>query len=173
MGSQGKIQENKARKRAADLWDHYHQTGQLSLADFARITGGQYSHVKSTFKRYDLKIPPVYNSRQEIYKRKAKALWDAAKECGNEYLTIKEAAKALEVRPSDVVSTEMRLQKAGLDLPKIINDRQSPNNLSVDRDSNKPGRSNGSCNPLYYPSGLQVLTTRPGPGPNQITYILR
>lgn len=164
--------EKRARQRADKLWAHYNEHGKLLLDDFRRITGGQFSHVSDTFERYGIEIPPVYNSRKEIYKRKASALWDAVEQLKTDCLTIRQAARALNVRPSDVTGIEMKLEAAGLNLPKIINDGQS-DTLPMVETSSAYGRPNGNCNPLYYPQGLQVLRTKPGPGPNQITYVLR
>jgi hypothetical protein len=165
----------RAIERVAILWEFYEANGILYRADFERLTGGQYASVLSTFRTYGLTSPPVYDSRSELYKRKAKALRDEEQRLGQDFLTIRQAAKILNIKPSDVAAVEKRLLKARLELPKIVMDEGRGNaQFSESREFVAWGdRINGVCNPLYHPQGLQVLDWREGPGEGQITYLLR
>jgi hypothetical protein len=150
----------KAIGRNKALWDHYNTRGVLLLADFKRITGGQFRSVLATFDTYGLKSPPVYDSRQEKYERQAKRLRDGAAELGQSYLTISQAAKILNTKPGRIIGLEGKLLRTGCELPDIVMDRAKAE-LSH-RES--AGKINGDCNPLYYPAGLQVARYWPGPG---------
>jgi hypothetical protein len=167
--------KNKAEKRAAALWEFYEANGILYRVDFERLTGAQYASVVETFRTYGLTSPPVYDSRSELYKRKAQSLRDEGQRLGQDFLTIRQAAKVLKVKPSEVVGIEKRLLKAGLELPAIVMDEnQGDDQFSESRELVPWGdRINGVCNPLYHPQGLQVLDWREGPGEGQITYLLR
>jgi hypothetical protein len=145
------------------------------LADFKRITGGQYQSVLSTFDTYGLKSPPVYDSRQEKCKRQAKRLRDEATRLGKSYLTISQAAKILNTKPARIIGIEGKLLRAGCTLPDIVMDKARAE-LSYPESrgyTESAGKVNGSCNPLYYPAGLQVAKYWQGPGENEITYLLR
>lgn len=165
----------KAERRAKALWDFYNENGVIYLADFKRLTGGQYTQVVGTFQIHGLEYPPVYDSREEVYKRKAQALWDEARQLGQDHLTVKQAAKPLNVRPHEVYGAETKLLKAGLSLPEIrMDEDRGYEQLAESRQiSEWAGRLNGVCNPLYHPEGLQVLDCWEGPGENEITYLLR
>jgi hypothetical protein len=168
----GKI---KAIERNRALWDHYNTHGVLLLADFKRLTQGQYRSVLATFDTYDLKSPPVYDSRQEKYKRKAKQLRDESDRLGQNHLTISQAAKILKIKPGKIIRVEGQLLRAGCKLPDIVmNETKLALPHQESRDYTEfPGKINGTCNPLYYPAGLQVSRYWPGPGENEITYLLR
>jgi len=165
----------KAERRTKALWDHYDTYGVLYLADFKRITGGQYRAVMDTFETYGLQPPPVHDSRQEKYKRKAERLTDEAAKLGQDYLTISQVAKVLNTKASRVVGIEGRLLRAGCSLPEIVMDESKVNsNFQEKREFTElPGKINGTCNPLYYPTGFQVLKYWPGPGADEVTYLLR
>jgi hypothetical protein len=138
----------KAIGRNKALWDHYNTRGVLLLADFKRITGGQFRSVLSTFDTYGL---------------------------GQSYLTISQAAKILNTKPGRIIGIEGRLLRAGCTLPDIVMDKakvELPYKESGDY-TEVAGKVNGNCNPLYYPAGLQVARYWPGPGEREITYLLR
>jgi len=167
--------KEKALKRNQALWDHYNTHGILLLADFKRLTSGQYHSVLATFDTYGLKSPPVYDSRQEKYKRQAQRLWDGATELGKSYLTISQAAKILNTKPGRIIGIEGRLLRAGCTLPDIVMDKAK---ITLPYQENRDyteiaGKINGTCNPFYYPEGLQVAKYWQGPGENEITYLLR
>lgn len=166
----------KAEDRVKALWAHYNEYGILLLADFKRITGGQLRPIMDTFATYGLVAPPVYDSRLEKNRRKAKALTDEAARLGQDHLTISQVATVLRIKPSRVIGVESQLLKAGFSFPEIIADGK-PVETTGYRESREytevPGAINGSCNSMYYPAGLQVLYCFPGPGPDQITYHLR
>jgi hypothetical protein len=165
----------KAIGRNKALWDHYNTRGVLLLADFKRITGGQFRSVLATFDTYGLESPPVYDSRQEKYERQAKRLRDGAAKLGQSYLTISQAAKILNTKPGRIIGIEGRLLRAGCTLPDIVMDKakvELPYKESGDY-TEVAGKVNGNCNPLYYPAGLQVARYWPGPGESEITYLLR
>lgn len=165
----------KALERNQALWDHYNTQGILLLADFKRITGGQFRSVLDTFDTYGLKSPPVYDSRQEKYKRQAKQLRDEAGRLGQGYLTISQAAKVLKTKASRIIGIEGRLLRVGCALPDIVMDKAKISlSYQEDRDYTEfAWKINGFCNPLHYPAGLQVAKYWPGPGENEITYLLR
>lgn len=174
--ARAKREELKATGRNKALWDHYNTNGSLLLADFKRLTGGQFRQVMDTFDKHGLTPPPVYDSRGEKYKRRAKRLRDEAERLGQDHLTIKQAAKVLGVKPGKVVGIEGRLLRAGCSLPDIITEDAKIRAISY-KESREytefSGRLCGTCNPFCYPTGLQVAKYWPGPGENQITYLLR
>jgi hypothetical protein len=165
----------KAEIRLKALWDHYNNHKILYLTDFKRITGGQYQAVMDTFATYGLQSPPVYDSRQEKYKRKAKLLTDEAARLNQNYLTISQAARVLNTKASRVIGIEGRLLRAGCSLPEIVTGESKVTmKFQENRDFTEfSGKLNGTCNPLYYPPGLQVLKYWPGPGADEVTYLLR
>lgn len=164
-----------AEKRAADLWAYYNEHGRLTLTDFKRITGGQFAGVSETLKTYGLTAPPVWDSREERYKRKAKALWGKAKELDRAYLSTNEAAQVLGLRPCEVSVMEAKLKGAGLELPVIVGKDQDMETYrgrlekNMGDEGTRPPREAQS----YYPRGLQVLRCWPGPEEGQITYLLK
>lgn len=165
----------KAYERNQALWDYYNANGILLLADFKRLTGSQYRFVLTTFDTYGLKSPPVYDSRREQYKRKARKLREGAAKLGQNYLTISQAAKILNIKPGRVISIEGQLLRADCTLPDIVMDETK---ITGPRQESREytefaGKVNGTCNPIYYPPGLQVLKYWEGPGENEITYLLR
>lgn len=166
---------DRAEQRAALLWDHYNEAGILYRADVERLTGIQFGGIYRTFETYGLNAPPVYDSRAEIYRRKAKRLQDEAHRLGQEHLTIGQVARLLEIKPSDVTGLERRLKSAGLNLPDIVPDPEKTDTPLVESREicEWSGRLNGVCNPLYHPRGLPVLDWWPGPGENEVTYLLR
>jgi hypothetical protein len=165
----------KALKRNQALWDHYNTHGVLLLRDFERIVSGQYRSVLATFDTHGLQSPPVYDSREEKYRRKAKLLRDGATNLGQDYLTISQAAEILKTKPGRIIGIEMKLLQASCELPDIIADKDKPIlPYQESRDYTEfAGKINGTCNPLYYPTGLQVAEYWPGPGENEITYLIR
>ena len=163
----------KALERNKALWDHYNAHDILLLSDFKRLTGGQYRAVMDTFNTYGLQPPPVYDSRSEKYKRMARRLGEGAAELGQDHLTISQAAKILNTKPSRVIGIEGRLLRAGCMLPDIIMDETRAMPISREEENEFALRFHGTCNPLYYPPGLQVLKYWPGPGESEITYLLR
>jgi hypothetical protein len=165
----------KAYKRNQALWDHYNANGILLMVDFKRLTEGQYQAVLDTFDTYGLKSPPVYDSRREQYKRKARQLREGAAKLGQDYLTISQAAKILNIKPGRLIGIEGQLLRAGCTLPDIVMDETKlvlPHQESREY-TEFAGRMNGICNPLYYPVGLQVVRYWEGPGENEVTYLLR
>lgn len=162
----------RAEARVKVLWDFYNEKGILRLADFKRLTGGQYAAVMATFETYGLKSPPVYDSREEKYKRKAQLLTDEALRLGQDYLTIEQAAEVLGTKPARVIGIEGRLLRAGCSLPEIVMEEKSKD-TPVSEDDNIFWRFHGICNPLYHPAGLPVLRWWEGPKPGEITYLLR
>jgi hypothetical protein len=165
----------RAFERNQALWDHYNTHGTLLLADFKRLTGGQYRSVLMTFDTYGLKSPPVWDSRQEKCKRKSKRLRDEAARLKQNYLTIPQAAKVLNTKTNRVIGIEGQLLRAGCELPDIVME-PTKKVLSYQESgecTEVAGKINGVCNPLYYPAGLQVAKYWRGPGENEITYLLR
>lgn len=167
----------KAFEHNQALWEYYNIHGILLLVDFKRLTGTgrQYRSVLDAFDTYGLKSPPIYDSRQEKYKRKAKRLRDEAARLGQDCLTIRQAAKILKTKPSRVIGIEGQILRAGCTLPDIIMDEnKSELPLQESREYTEfAGKINGTCNPFYYPAGLQVAKYWRGPGENEITYLLR
>jgi hypothetical protein len=162
--------KQKAETRAANLWQHYNETGRLSLADFKRITGGSFDSVMKTFETYGLDAPPVYDSRKEKMRRKAMALADRAAELGQDFLTIGQAAKVLKTKPNRVIGIEARIIRYGFNIPDIvIGEKNSPGSES---DTGAYGRINGVINPLIYPQGLQVVPIWFNPTRDEIHYLV-
>jgi hypothetical protein len=167
--------KRKALRRHKALWDQYKTKGILMLADVERLTGVKYQTVTDTFETYGLEVPPVYNSRKEKYKRQAKRLRDEAARLGQKSLTISQAAKVLNTKKGRIVGIEGRLLRAGCTLPDIVMDEgKPPVPYQESREYTEfAGRINGVCNPLYYPDGLPVAKYWPGPGKNEVTYLIR
>lgn len=163
----------KAIERNQALWDYYNKQGRLLLGDFKRITGGQYQTVTTTFESHDLKAPPVYDSRQEKYKRKAKLLRDEARRLDQGFLTIRQVAKVLKTKYSRVVAIEGQLLRAGCSLPDIITEGEMP--IMQEPDNRQIANEFGSSihDTLHYPAGFQVMQWWIGPTEDEITYLLK
>jgi hypothetical protein len=157
-----KPDREKAEKRAKILWHHYHERGKLLIADIKPLAGVPRDTLYDTFSRNNINAPPVWDSQIEKTRRKAIALNDKANELQQSFLTKKQAAKVLNVKPSQVTGVTIQIAKRGHKFPKIIDET---------KDIFVP--IHGRINPFYYPVGLQVLSWYEGPKENEITYLLR
>ncbi len=169
--------EKTARKRLEILWKYYNENGQLLLKDITRLTGISYDNLYKTFEAHNLKGPIVYDSREEKIKRKAERLNKEAARLGQNYLTLKQAAKVLGSKASDVLGVEIQMMKYDLSIPELRNesDVQFYKYYNSNPEDNEIAHKiNGTVNPLWHPTGLQVSTFWINwPAQGQTTYLLR
>lgn len=172
--------EKVARKRLEILWKHHNENGQLLLRDIPELIGISFENAWITFKTHNLKPPRVWDSRKEKTRRKAQVLNKEAARLKQNYLTLKQAAKVLGTKTSYILGIEDRMLACGFQIPELRNESNmqfSYYNSNPNSDDNFPEiahKLHGTINPLYHPTGLQVLSYwTDWPAMGQTTYLLR
>lgn len=165
-------QQIKAQVKVKALWQWYNEKGELTCRDIKTLTGQSRGQVYTSFERYRLVGPPVCDTRAELMNEKVRVLWQAADMLGRDFLTAEEAAEALGVDRSAISSMNRWLKNHHI--PEIVfKKRGGAHNKKAKED--KGDRLPPSLRYITdsYPSGLTVLSARPGDKPGQVIYTLR
>lgn len=164
--------KDKAQHRAALLWEWYYENdGHITCAEVERLTGKRASNLYWTFQTHQVKAPPVWDTKAAIRQRHIKALWHKFDEIDREWLSVDEAAEALGKPQKDIYSLRRRYRDH---IPEIRNMTTRRTNRTYEEKTEAQFPSfMGNITPRHHPAGLLVMAQWPGPGDNEITYLLR